>query len=106
MGALSRRKGHRFEREVAADLRVLFPDARRGLQYQDGATAPDVEGTPFHVECKAGRKPNPRAALKQAQRDTKDRPPIAVIKDDREEPFAVMPWSVLLSLLHKAYDGR
>ena len=43
-GALSRRKGVRFEREVAAEFRVACRgfDARRGAQSRSGADAPDV----------------------------------------------------------------
>jgi hypothetical protein len=94
MGASQRNKGHNFEREVAAELREIFPDARRGLQYQDGIGVADVVNVgPFHVECKRGAKPNPRAALEQAIGDA--RPgmvPIAVIRDDRAEAFCVLRW--------------
>ncbi|MCP4677703.1 MAG: hypothetical protein GY854_19740 [Deltaproteobacteria bacterium] len=90
----SRQKGHSFEREVASELRKIFPEARRGLQYQDGPTPPDVTGTPFHVECKRGRRPNPRAALKQAINDAAPGVvPVAVIRDDRAEAFICMRWS-------------
>jgi hypothetical protein len=102
MGKLSRTKGHSFEREVASQLREIYPNARRGLQYRDGSECCDVEGTPFHIETKRGRKPNPRAALAQAITDAKiGRMPIAVIRDDREEAFAVMLWTDLLELLRE-----
>ncbi len=94
MSKLSRRKGHNFEREIARELREIFPKARRGLQYQDGQQCADVEGTPFHIECKRGVKPNPRAALEQALNDAQPgRVPLVIIKDDRKEPFMLMPWA-------------
>lgn len=102
MGASQRRKGHDYEREIARQLREIFPTARRGLQYQDGIGCPDVAGTPFHVECKRGAKPNPRAALKQAIDDAdKGMIPLCVIKDDRCEPFAVMRWSDLMDFIRE-----
>ena len=94
MGASQRRKGHGYEREVAAQLREIFPNARRGLQYQDGAGVADVVNVgPFHVECKRGAKPNPRAALEQAINDAAGgMVPLAVIRDDRAEAFCVLRW--------------
>jgi Holliday junction resolvase len=52
MSKMSRTKGHSFEREIARKFRRWFPNARRGLQYQDGEHCPDVQGTPFYIECK------------------------------------------------------
>ena len=55
-GASNRTKGHSFERLIARQLREFWPDARRGLQYQDGHDCPDVVGTPFFIECKRMKK--------------------------------------------------
>jgi len=41
-----------FERGIARRFRRWFPDARRGLQYQESEHCPDVVGTPWYVECK------------------------------------------------------
>jgi hypothetical protein len=89
----SRRKGHDFEREMVCRFRAAVPqaDVRRGLQFRDGAEAPDVDCPPWHVECKRGKQPNVRAALEQARRDAKPgRIPVAVIKDDRRPAMVVM----------------
>lgn len=103
MGASQRRKGHAFERWVARELRKLWPQARRGYQSRGGgAEASDVEGTPFHVECKRGKRPSPRAALEQAKADTDGRPVVCVIKDDRAEPFVVMRWGEWVELVKQA----
>ena len=102
MSALQRRKGHGFEREIARQLRNIFPGARRGLQYQDGEGCPDVTGTPFHVECKRGKKPNPRAALAQSINDAnKGKVPIVVIRDDRADPFVVLRWDDFLDFVRE-----
>ena len=93
MGKAERIKGHNFEREIAKQMREIFPCAHRGLQYQDGGKCADVEGTPFHIECKRGIKPNPRKALEQAIADCKKgRMPITVIKDDYQPVFVCMLW--------------
>ena len=67
-GRASRRKGHDYERDVAALWKQAgWPDARRGYQARDGADAPDVAGcAPYWIECKRGKATSPRAALRQA----------------------------------------
>lgn len=54
MSALSRRKGHQFERDLAIQLRPIFPKARRHLEYQDAeANGTDlVETGRFKFQCK------------------------------------------------------
>ena len=93
-GCRSRRKGHDWERVVARRLRdVLGVEARRGLQYRDGAEAPDIiiEGLPLHIECKAGKRPPILAALEQAERDAAEGAiPVVVVKADKREPTVTM----------------
>lgn len=109
MGKLSRRKGHAFEREIAAELRELGYDAKRGLSQArgGGAEEADVVGVPgFHFECKRGKKPNMRAALAQAVDDAKGVVAVAVVKDDRSEAVAVLRWKDFKELvLRKAAVG-
>ena len=79
----SRRKGHDFERDAACRLRAAYPEARRGLQYQD-ARACDVEGTPWRVECKRKERLSLytefQRALKDAEEMKDDRPVILIAK--------------------------
>lgn len=98
-GLRSRRKGHGFERAIAIRLREIFPEARRGLQYRDGAEACDVEGTPFHVECKRMKKVSVKAAFEQAVRDSNGRTPVLIYKEDRGEEMVVLRFSDFLKLL-------
>ena len=99
MGREQRRKGHDFERWVAKWLRERFPsladDIKRGWQ-SAGPFTPDVIWPgKIWFECKRGRKPNPRAALTQAQGDAPEGfLAVGIIKDDGIEPF------VVLSLAH------
>jgi len=87
-GLRSRRKGHSFEREMAIRFRDVFGDkVRRGLQSRSGEEVPDVETPMFWIECKRGKRTNPKAALKQAISDcgNKGKIPIAICRDDRED---------------------
>lgn len=108
---MQRRKGKAWEQEVARQLRAALPgcNARRGWQARGGGKeAPDVviDGLPVHLECKRGRKPNARAALAQAERDAADGTlPVAVVRDDRCEAFAVLRWDALLALLSLAWTA-
>lgn len=93
-------KGKTFERDVAKALRVVYPEARRGLaQPRSGDETPDVEGTPFWVECKVGQRINVQAALSQAQDATDGRPPLAICKVDREPATATMLLSDFINLV-------
>lgn len=112
----------RFEREIARKFRRWFPDARRGMQFQDGDYSPDVVGKdlPFYVECKTGQKYlqaegkkfNPditdslyelfglyqrRAHLWYTENDGKDLTPIIIYKRPRE---AIMVF-VLLEIVRE-----
>ena len=51
-GRGSVKKGKRYERRAAVELRKVFPDAKRGLQYQQRHGAADVEAGPMWVEVK------------------------------------------------------
>ena len=101
-GAGCRRKGHDFERAVARRFAAVFGNdtVRRGLQYRDGTECPDVVAPGFWVECKAGRRTNPRAALAQAVACSagKTERPLAVCKDDRDPAFVVLRLDDFLAL--------
>lgn len=110
MGKFSRDKGARFEREVARMFREHLPgcDAKRGFQTRGGAAeAPDVETGVFAIECKVGKKPPVRAALATAVENCpKGQIPLAIIKEDRREPFAVMPLDDLLEIVSEWWRYR
>ena len=63
----SRVKGSIHERAVAAALKELYPNARRGIgQTRAGGEVPDVTGTPWWVEAKNRKACNVHAAYQQA----------------------------------------
>lgn len=99
-GARSRNKGARGERQTAKELSKAMQgyEVRRGIQNRTGGDAADIEGAGrLHLEVKTGKKPNPRAALAQAEADAKPgRIPMAVIRDDRNPPYVFMRWQIFL----------
>ena len=115
MGKFSRDKGARGERQLVADLREVFPEfeVKRGLgQARGGEEVPDIAGIPnWHIESKCGKKQNPRAALAQAIAQAKEgHTPVAVVRDDHKEPFALLLWEDFLQVLKcldwKKYNER
>lgn len=99
-GKASRTKGHNFERKIANLLKPLFPNAKRGYQTRFGGIEEcDVEGTPFHIECKIGKRIGVPAAIRQMEADCGDREPVLVSKRDREGIYVTMRWDTLYKLL-------
>lgn len=98
-GRRSRRKGKAFEREIASAMRAAgFGEARRGLQSRGGGEVPDVEGTPWWVECKVGKSPRVLAAYEQAREATDGRPVLVVTKWDRGPTLVTMDLSTFLEM--------
>ena len=93
----SRDKGARGERELAARLRFLGMDARRGQQYSGANGDADVIGLPgVHIECKRVERLNLEKAYDQSKRDAArvgDIPTVMHRKNGGE-------WLVTLSLEH------
>ncbi len=110
-GASSRRKGHDFERWVAAQLRACGLTTRRGIQARGGgAEAADVvveEWPHTHIECKRGKRISLPAATRQAEADAgPDKDILLVYKLDRQEPRVLrrmdglwnnLSWSLFLA---------
>ncbi len=108
-GARSRRKGARFEREMVHRFREAMPGAevRRGLQCRSGAEAADIDCPVFWPELKRGKKPNMRAALRQAIEASPDgRLPIAVVRDDRAAPTVTLLLDDFLDLVGEWWELR
>jgi hypothetical protein len=105
-----RDKGARWERELVDRFAAIFgrDEVRRGLQYRDGAECPDVVCPGWWIEAKVGRLTNPRAALRQAQRDSRGKGvwPVAICKDDRDPPHVTMDLEDFLDLLAEWHAMR
>lgn len=125
MGRMQREKGKRWEREVARRFRDALPqhvDAiKRGAQQsRDGHDEADVRTPYFWPECKVGKAPPLMRALEQAEAEEgkargvraaggEQNPerlvPVAVVKQDRHKPVALLRLDDFLELVRAAY-GR
>jgi hypothetical protein len=112
-GARSRRKGAQAERDLAKRFAEAMPgaDCKRGIgQARRGSEVADCEVPRFFVESKHGKRPNPRAALAQcieaAEANGNGKTPIAVIRDDRKEPFVCMRLEDFLVFVEEWWHGR
>ena len=87
---MSREKGKRGERQVAALFREYGFDAKRGQQYHGGPDSPDVVGVPgLHIEVKRTERLNLYDALAQAKRDAGEELPV-VIHRKNDSPWVVI----------------
>jgi hypothetical protein len=94
-------------------MRDLFPDAKRGYQTRGGTKeAPDVDGTPFYIECKKGKRTNIKAAYRQAESAAMAahhanrrsiRPPVAITQDDRDVILVTMDLAEWKALVKRAF---
>jgi len=97
-----RTKGHSFERWVSEQLRKVFPDAKRHLEYQAReADGRDIDNTGSYLfQCKRNRKYASLSKIKEVQIDPiEGGVPVLVTKGDNEEPLACLPFSHFVKLL-------
>jgi hypothetical protein len=109
-GQACRRKGRDFERKVQRRLARVFGEefVRRGGQPCDGESVADVSAPGLWIECKAHKRTNPRAALRQALRGAAKAPvwKVAVVKDDRKKPNVMMTFEDFVDLLRAWHSER
>lgn len=111
MSKTSRTKGQAGEREAAALLAKLYPDAKRTLsQARGGCEACDVDGTPWFVEVKRDRCVNPAAALRKATAEAveaaDERPALVMYRRDREPWTVTMAWADFERLAREGVTSR
>jgi hypothetical protein len=109
-GAGARRKGLDWEREVVRLFAEVFgaDKVRRGFQYRDGSETPDVVAPIFAIECKRGKRTEPKAALKQALAASAGKGlwPIAVCKDDKAPATVTMHLEDFLDLVREWWRAK
>lgn len=108
MGKLSREKGKRGERELAALFRSCGFDAKRGVQHKGGSDSPDVEVgiEGLHVECKRTETLSLYEAMGQAERDAGLKMPVVFHRRNGKPWLAILPATELMSLLKRAGYGQ
>lgn len=110
-GNHSRTKGHNFERWVARILREVYPSAKRGLQSRAGsASVPDVEYTPWWIECKrlkVWRYSAITAAFRQAEKARAlagdARPILVIFKEDNGSAYVFATPDLSVALVEFVY---
>jgi hypothetical protein len=106
----SRRKGVEFERAVQRRLAEVFGPSfvRRQVRSHAGHAPADVVAPGLWIECKARRRTEPRAALRQAKGGARaeGRWAVAVCKDDRRPPHVTMSFDDFVALLRDWHELR
>ena len=99
-------RGAEFETTIYRQIKAALWDGEvEHLHPRSGELRPDIRAPFFDVECKTGRRPSTRKALSQAREACADNQvPIAVIKDDDDEPFVVIDWYTFLALWRSVYE--
>ena len=119
MGASQRRKGHNFERLIAAKIREIGVETRRGNQTwradplaEKITKEPDIVcGPPLDdvwIECKCGARPNVWTAMGQAVSDAPPgQTPIVIAHRDRGRTlvcYEIEDWLELISRMGVSGD--
>ena len=93
MGKMSRNKGKRGERELAARLREYGYDTRRGQQYCGANGDADVIGLPgIHIECKRTERLSLYDAMAQAKADARlGEMPVVMHRKNNSEWLVIQP---------------
>lgn len=109
-GKRSRNKGHSFERKIAQELRKIFPEVGRQLEFQkDCAKGIDLRGTGcFKFQCKKLKRYAPITAIFEVDCEEElGDIPILVTAGDFQRSMAVLPFEYLVELIacwEKKYD--
>lgn len=102
MGKSQRNKGHSFERKIAAELRGIFPKARRNLEYfvtREDEKGVDIDNTDeFRFQCKATKNYVPLNTIEEITRSC-GAVPVLVAKADKKETLAVLPFKDFKKIL-------
>lgn len=111
MSKAQRTKGAVWEREVARRFAEALPNsgAKRGLgQARSASEVADVDVPCFWVEAKHHKLVRPGAALDQAVEASEGSTkwPVAIIKQNRREPFVCMRLDDFLDLAGEWWERR
>lgn len=103
-----RKKGHRFECDVANDFKSMgFKNAgttreRRGGNWSDSDNGIDlVETGPFSVQCKSWEDYVSIERIREIQLP-EGQIPLLITKGDFKEPMAVLPWKKMMEIIQRA----
>lgn len=103
-GKMSREKGKRGEREIAAILKAHGYDARRGQQFCGANGDADVVGLAgIHIEVKRTEKLKLYEALEQARADARDGElPVVMHRKNGHEWVVIQPLEDWIEIYSKS----
>ena len=90
---LARRRGHQFERDCANELKVVFPNAKRHLEYQsqEAEKGFDIDGTfPYLFQCKRGRRYASINKIFEVKPSCSKEIPVLITQGDHCEPMVAL----------------
>lgn len=100
MGAMQRNKGANYEREIARQLRAIFPNAERNVtETQHGQGIDLVNTGKLDIQCKRYRKPAAISKIHEVPK-AEGRVAVLVTRGDRDESFAVLRLSDFIKILN------
>lgn len=109
-GASARRKGHDFERKIAAQFRENGIEAERNLEYQSNHKGDiNTPSLPFFWQLKCQKNPSVYAAIHQAIEDNPDPDgliPVSLCKRTRDLTIVSMRWEDFFELVVMPYADR
>ena len=108
MSKMSRDKGQRGEREVAALMRTHGFEAERGQQRSGSSDSPDVKHniSGLHVEVKRTETLSVYAALDQASRDATGGPDAPVVFHRRSrKPYVIIMYATDFLRIMRRYEN-
>lgn len=108
-GRRSRQKGNRGELEVLHLLQEVWPDAHTTRNACAGTrvgNSADIGGVPLRVEVKRGKRPNIRAALRQAEASPGDYLAVAFTRADRDKWVVSLDAKFFMGLMNELEESR
>jgi len=103
MAKAQRDKGKRVERWFKNELIDLFPNIERNANAQSQSGGFDLINTPgFAFECKGGKAYKSamiRKIIDQMQEHEVGEYTVGLIKPEREEAYAIIPWGDFMSIM-------
>ncbi len=91
-----------YERWTANEMKKVFPDARRHLEYQDSeALGRDIANSgDYLIQCKRGRRYASLSAIKEIQIcPIEGGIPVLITRGDNTEALACLPFTHFLKLI-------
>lgn len=94
----NRKKGHDFEREIAAEFREMgYEQAKRNLEYNEGETGIDLVNTGmFDVQCKRRKNYCSVNTIKEIKGY---KMPLLITKANGDEAMAILRWEDLKKIV-------